>query len=168
MAEITLGGTPVETSGNLPEIGKKAPDFTLTVSDLSTQKLSDFEGHKVVLNIFPSVDTGTCAQSVREFNKQASAMENTKVLCISRDLPFAQARFCGAEGLDNVVMLSDFKTGDFGKAYGLEFASGAFEGLHSRCVVVLDENGIVKYTEQVQEVGDEPNYKASLYALLDE
>lgn len=168
MAEITLGGTPVETSGSLPEIGKKAPDFTLTVSDLSTQKLSDFEGHKVVLNIFPSVDTGTCAQSVREFNKQAAAMENTKVLCISRDLPFAQARFCGAEGLDNVVMLSDFKTGDFGKAYGLEFASGAFEGLHSRCVVVLDENGIVKYTEQVQEVGDEPNYKASLYALLDE
>lgn len=168
MAEITLGGTPVKTSGSLPEIGKKAPDFTLTVSDLSTQKLSDFEGHKVVLNIFPSVDTGTCAQSVREFNKQAAAMENTKVLCISRDLPFAQARFCGAEGLDNVVMLSDFKTGDFGKAYGLEFASGAFEGLHSRCVVVLDENGIVKYTEQVQEVGDEPNYKASLYALLDE
>ncbi|WP_044397594.1 thiol peroxidase [Lacinutrix sp. Hel_I_90] len=168
MAEITLGGTAVETSGSLPEIGKKAPDFTLTVSDLSTQKLSDFEGHKVVLNIFPSVDTGTCAQSVREFNKQAVAMENTKVLCISRDLPFAQARFCGAEGLDNVVMLSDFKTGDFGKTYGLEFTSGAFEGLHSRCVVVLDENGIVKYTEQVQEVADEPNYKASLYALLDE
>jgi thiol peroxidase len=168
MAEITLGGAPVETSGSLPEIGKKAPDFTLTVSDLSTQKLSDFEGHKVVLNIFPSVDTGTCAQSVREFNKQAAAMDNTKVLCISRDLPFAQARFCGAEDLENVVMLSDFKTGDFGKTYGLEFTSGAFEGLHSRCVVVLDENGIVKYTEQVQEVADEPNYKASLYALLDE
>ena len=95
-------------------------------------------------------------------------MENTRVLCISRDLPFAQARFCGAEGIENVMMLSDFKTGQFGKDYGLEFANGPFEGLHSRCVIVLDENGIVKYTEQVQEVADEPNYKASLYALLDE
>ncbi|WP_452220864.1 thiol peroxidase [Lacinutrix salivirga] len=168
MAKITLGGTPVETIGNLPKIGDKAPDFTLTVSDLSTQKLSDFEGHKVVLNIFPSVDTGTCATSVRAFNKEAAEMENTKVLCVSRDLPFAQARFCGAEGIENVMMLSDFKNGQFGKDYGLEFKTGPFAGLHSRCVVVLDENGIVKYTEQVQEVADEPNYKASLYALLDE
>lgn len=168
MAKITLGGTPVETIGNLPEVGSQAPDFTLTASDLSIQKLSDFKGHKVVLNIFPSVDTGTCATSVRSFNKEAAEMKNTKVLCISRDLPFAQARFCGAEGIDNVVMLSDFKTGQFGKDYGLEFASGPFEGLDSRCVVVLDENGVVKYTEQVQEVADEPNYKASLEALLDE
>ncbi|PKG52292.1 MULTISPECIES: thiol peroxidase [Olleya] len=168
MAKITLGGTPVETIGNLPEVGSQAPDFTLTASDLSIQKLSDFKGHKVVLNIFPSVDTGTCATSVRSFNKEAAEMKNTKVLCISRDLPFAQARFCGAEGLDNVVMLSDFKTGQFGKDYGLEFATGPFEGLDSRCVVVLDENGVVKYTEQVQEVADEPNYKASLEALLNE
>jgi thiol peroxidase len=165
MAKITLGGTPVETIGNLPEVGSQAPDFTLTASDLSIQKLSDFKGHKVVLNIFPSVDTGTCATSVRSFNKEAAEMKNTKVLCISRDLPFAQARFCGAEGIDNVVMLSDFKTGQFGKDYGLEFATGPFEGLDSRCVVVLDENGVVKYTEQVQEVADEPNYKAALDVL---
>ena len=165
MAKITLGGTPVETIGNLPEVGSQAPDFTLTASDLSIQKLSDFKGQKVVLNIFPSVDTGTCATSVRSFNKEAAEMKNTKVLCISRDLPFAQARFCGAEGIDNVVMLSDFKTGQFGKDYGLEFASGPFEGLDSRCVVVLDENGVVKYTEQVQEVADEPNYKAALDVL---
>ncbi|WP_034059183.1 thiol peroxidase [Lacinutrix jangbogonensis] len=168
MAKITLGGTPVETNGNLPKIGEKAPDFTLVVSDLSTQKLSDFEGEKLVLNIFPSVDTGTCATSVRAFNKEAAEMKNTRVLCISRDLPFAQARFCGAEGIDNVMMLSDFKNGQFGKDYGLEFTTGPFEGLHSRAVIVLDENGIVKYTEQVQEVADEPNYKASLHALLDE
>ena len=168
MANITLGGTPVETLGSLPKIGEKAPSFKLTVSDLSTQELSDFEGHKVVLNIFPSVDTGTCAQSVRTFNEEASELNNTKVLCISKDLPFAQARFCGAEGIENVVMLSDFKTGSFGKDYSLEFKNGAFEGLHSRCVIVLDENGVVQYTEQVQETGDEPNYKAALEALLDE
>ena len=168
MAQITLGGTPVETIGNLPNLGEKAPNFKLILSDLSSQVLSDFEGHKVVLNIFPSVDTGTCAQSVRTFNQEAAEMENTKVLCISRDLPFAQARFCGAEGIDNVMMLSDFRDGSFGKDYGLEFKTGAFEGLHSRCVIVLDENGVVRYTEQVQEVADEPNYKAALYALLDE
>ncbi len=168
MASITLGGNPAETSGSLPKIGTKAPNFKLTVSDLSSQVLSDFEGHKVVLNVFPSVDTGVCATSIRTFNKEAAEMENTKVLCISRDLPFAQARFCGAEGIDNVMMLSDFKDGSFGKAYGLDIVNGAFEGLHSRCVIVLDENGIVKYTEQVPEIGEEPNYKASLYALLDE
>lgn len=168
MAKVTLKGNAINTSGNLPKVGTKAPDFKLTVSDLSTQVLSDFEGHKVVLNIFPSIDTGTCAQSVREFNREASEMENTKVLCISRDLPFAQARFCGAEGLDNVLMLSDYKDGSFGKAYGLDFINGPLEALHSRCVIVLDENGIVRYTEQVPEIVDEPNYKASLYALLDE
>ncbi|AXO78936.1 thiol peroxidase [Olleya aquimaris] len=165
MAKITLGGDPVETTGKLPQVGQQAPDFTLTVSDLSVKKLSDYKGQKVVLNIFPSVDTGTCATSVRAFNKEAANMDNTQVLCISRDLPFAQARFCGAEGIDNVTMLSDFKTGQFGKDYGLEFASGAFEGLHSRCVVVLDENGTVTYNEQVQEVADEPNYKAALETL---
>jgi len=168
MANITLGGTPVETIGSLPNIGDKAPDFNLTVSDLSTKKLSDFKGNKVVLNIFTSVDTGICAASVRAYNKEAAEMKNTKVLCVSKDLPFAQARFCGAEGLENVIMLSDFKDGKFGKDYGLEFTTGAFQGLHSRCVIVLDENGVVKYTEQIKETGDEPNYKASLQALLDE
>ncbi|AEH02049.1 thiol peroxidase [Lacinutrix sp. 5H-3-7-4] len=168
MANITLGGTPIETSGSLPKVGDQAPDFNLTVSDLSSQKLSDLKGHKILLNIFPSVDTGVCAQSAREFNKKASKMENTKVLCISRDLPFAQARFCAAEGLDNVMMLSDFKDGSFGKNYGLEITSGGFAGLHSRCVIALNENGIVTYTEQVPEIGEEPNYEASLQALANE
>jgi len=119
----------------------------------------------VVLNIFPSIDTGTCAQSVRQFNKEASELKNTKVLCISHDLPFAQARFCGAEGLENVINLSDFKNGSFGKSYGLDIVNGPLETLHSRCVIVLDENGIIKYTEQVGEIVDEPNYKAALEAL---
>ena len=165
MATVTLKGNTIETSGTLPKIGSKAPDFKLTANDLSTKTLNDFKGSKIVLNIFPSVDTGTCAQSVRSFNKEASALENTKVLCISRDLPFANARFCGAEGLENVISLSDFKDGSFGKDYGLDFISGPFDGLHSRCVIVLDENGIVKYTEQVAEIADEPNYSNALKAL---
>tara|TARA_R110002049_G_scaffold308819_1_gene514213 strand:- start:14857 stop:15363 length:507 start_codon:yes stop_codon:yes gene_type:complete len=168
MATVTLKGNKIETSGNLPKVGSSAPGFKLTATDLSTRTLSDFKGSKVVLNIFPSVDTGTCAQSVREFNREASELENTKVLCISHDLPFAHARFCGAEGLDNVVSLSDYKDGSFGKAYGLNFVTGPLEALHSRSVVVLDENGTVKYTEQVQETVDEPNYKAALEALLDD
>ena len=168
MATVTLKGNNINTIGNLPEVGSKAPDFLLTVTDLSTQVLSDFEGHNVVLNIFPSIDTGTCAQSVRTFNQEAAEMENTKVLCISRDLPFAQARFCGAEGIENVLMLSDYNNGSFGKAYGLEFANGPLIGLHSRCVIVLDENGTVKYTEQVTETTEEPNYKAALEALYNE
>ena len=119
----------------------------------------------MVLNIFPSIDTGTCAASVRKFNESASQLENTKVLCISRDLPFAQKRFCGAEGLENVESLSDFKNGTFGKDYGLEINDSAFAGLHSRVVIVLDENGYVTYTEQVSEIGDEPNYEAALASL---
>ncbi len=165
MAAITLGGTPVNTSGNLPKTGTVAPDFTLVANDLSTVSLNDYKGSQLILNIFPSVDTGTCAQSVRQFNKEASALNNTKVLCVSRDLPFAQARFCGAEGLDNVISLSDFRDGSFGKAYGLDFTDGAFEGLHSRCVVVVNPNGEVVYTEQVSETADEPNYTAALEAL---
>ncbi|MFI1743239.1 MULTISPECIES: thiol peroxidase [Thalassobellus] len=165
MATVTLKGGPIETSGELPKIGSKAPNFTLTATDLSSKSLNDFAGSKVVLNIFPSIDTGTCAQSVRQFNKEASELENTKVLCISHDLPFAQARFCGAEGLDNVINLSDYKDGSFGKDYGLNFITGPLEALHSRCVVVLDENGTVLYTEQVPEIVDEPNYKAALEAL---
>ncbi|MDO6759135.1 thiol peroxidase [Tamlana sp. 2_MG-2023] len=165
MATVTLKGNQIHTSGDLPKVGEKAPDFTLTGTDLSAKKLSDFAGSKVVLNIFPSVDTGTCAQSVRTFNEEASNLENTKVLCISHDLPFAQGRFCAAEGLENVVSLSDYKDGSFGKSYGLNFVDGPLETLHSRCIVVLDENGVVKHTEQVSETVNEPNYKAALEAL---
>ena len=165
MASITLGGNPINTVGNLPKVGSKAPDFQLVTTDLSTVTLADFAGSKVVLNIFPSIDTATCATSVRKFNADASKLENTKVLCISRDLPFAQNRFCGAEGLENVINLSDFKTGSFGKDYGLEIADSAFSGLHSRVVIVLDENGIIKYTEQVAEIANEPNYELALAAL---
>jgi len=165
MATITLGGNPINTCGELPKIGSKAPNFNLVKNDLSLVSLSDYEGNKLVLNIFPSVDTGTCATSVRTFNAKASALENTKVLCISRDLPFAQKRFCGAEGLENVINLSDFKTGSFGKDYGLEIVDGPLAGLSSRVVIVLDENGIVKYAEQVSEIANEPDYEAALATL---
>ena len=165
MASITLGGNPIHTSGNLPHKGSKATDFTLIKNDLSTASLSDFAGKRLVLNIFPSIDTGTCAQSVRTFNEKASKLENTTVLCISRDLPFAQKRFCGAEGLENVINLSDFKSGEFGKNYGLEITDGPLAGLHSRAVLVLDENGTVIHEEQVGEIADEPNYEAALAVL---
>ncbi|MFL0352822.1 thiol peroxidase [Xanthomarina sp. GH4-25] len=168
MATVTLHGDNIQTSGTLPEVGIKAPDFKLTTNELGTKSLSDFSGNKVVLNIFPSVDTGTCAQSVRQFNQEAAELDNTKVLCISRDLPFALARFCGAEGLNNVITLSDYKDGRFGKDYGLNFINGPLEALHSRSVIVLDENGTVKYTEQVSETTEEPNYKAALEALLND
>ncbi len=168
MASITLKGNTIHSIGELPKVGSAAPDFTLTKTDLSTSSLSDYKGSKVVLNIFPSIDTGTCAASVRQFNQEAAELENTKVLCISRDLPFAQARFCGAEGLEDVVNLSDFGTGAFGKNYGLEITDGPLKNLHSRAVIVLNESGQVVYTEQVPEIVDEPNYKAALEALLDE
>jgi thiol peroxidase len=165
MAKITLGGNPIETIGNLPKTGTKAPDFSLTTVELGQKSLSDFSGKKVILNIFPSIDTGTCATSVRAFNKTASGLENTTVVCISRDLPFAQARFCGAEGIENLVMLSDFSTGSFGKDYELEITNGPLANLHSRAIVIIDENGNVTYTEQVPEIADEPNYEAALKAL---
>lgn len=158
MATITLGGNPIETSGTLPAIGSQAPDFELVKNDLSIAKLGDFLGKRVILNIFPSIDTPTCATSVRQFNSMANAMENTVVLCVSRDLPFAQKRFCGAEGLENVINLSDFKTGKFGDDYGLTITTGPLAGLHSRAVVVIDENGHVSYTEQVGEIANEPTY----------
>lgn len=167
MAIVTLKGNKLNTIGNLPKTGASAPDFTLTKSDLSTASLSNYKGKKVVLNIFPSIDTGTCAQSVRQFNQEAAELDNTIVLCVSKDLPFAQARFCGAEGIKNVEMLSDFKDGNFGNSYGLAFADGPLAPLHSRSVVVLNEEGKVIYTEQVSETVDEPNYKAALEALLD-
>ena len=165
MATITLGGNPINTSGLLPIVGSKAPGFNLVKNDLSITTLADFAGSKLVLNIFPSIDTGTCATSVRTFNAKASTLENTKVLCISRDLPFAQKRFCGAEGLENVINLSDFKDGSFGKEYGLTITDGPLAGLHSRVVIIVDENGVVKYVEQVSEIANEPNYEAALAAL---
>ena len=165
MATVTLGGNPIHTNGELPKTGSKAPDFKLVNTDLSMATLADFAGSKVVLNIFPSIDTGTCATSVRTFNAKASTLANTKVLCISRDLPFAQKRFCGAEGLENVINLSDFNTGSFGKTYGLEITDSVLAGLHSRVVIVLDENGVVKYAEQVPEIADEPNYESAISAL---
>jgi thiol peroxidase len=165
MASITLGGTKTETNGELPKKGEKVPSFTLTTTDLASKSLSDYDGFRKILNIFPSVDTGVCAASARKFNSEASKLNNTKVLCISRDLPFAQNRFCAAEGIENVEMLSDFKDGAFGKDYGLEITSGAFQNLHSRVVIVLDENNKVIYTEQVPEIGQEPNYSAALNSL---
>ncbi|MGB5942710.1 MAG: thiol peroxidase [Leeuwenhoekiella sp.] len=165
MATITLGGNETHTTGNLPKVGSSAPDFELSKNDLSTTKMSDFKGYRLVLNIFPSVDTGVCAASVRKFNEKAADLDNVSVLCISRDLPFAQARFCGAEGLKNVTTLSDFDSGTFGNDYGLLIEDGPFKGLHSRAVVVVDENGKVIYTEQVPEIGQEPDYEAALKSL---
>lgn len=165
MANITLGGNPVHTVGNLPQNGTKAPDFTLVKQDLSTTSLADFKGSKVILNIFPSIDTGTCAASVRKFNEKAASLENTKVICVSRDLPFAQTRFCGAEGIANVLTASDFKDGSFGADYGLTITDGPLAGLHSRAVVVINEEGNVVYTEQVPDIKDEPDYDNALASL---
>lgn len=167
MAIVTLKGNTINTLGELPTVGSSAPDFILTKTDLSLTTLTNYKGKKVVLNIFPSIDTGTCAQSVRQFNKEASELKNTVVLCVSKDLPFAQARFCGAEGIDNVEMLSDFREGSFGRSYGLEFTDGPLQSLHSRAVVVIDDNGQVVYNELIPEIVDEPNYKAALEALMD-
>lgn len=163
MATVTLQGNPLETVGELPQVGSQAPSFELVKTDLSTTSLSDYAGKKLVLNIFPSVDTGVCAASVRKFNEALSSLENTVVLCVSADLPFAAARFCGAEGLENVVAGSSFRS-SFGKDYGVEFISGPLTGLLSRSVVVLNEQGEVVYTEQVSETADEPNYDAALAA----
>ena len=165
MATTAFQGTPVHTSGNLPSVGSAAPDFKLVKGDLSEVSLSSLRGKKVVLNIFPSVDTGVCAASVRRFNKEASSLPNTVVLCISRDLPFAAGRFCAAEGLTNVVTASEFRDQDFAKAYGVLLTDSVLAGLHARSVVVVDENGVVKHTELVPEITQEPNYEAALKAL---
>lgn len=164
MAEITFKGNPVQSVGSLPSVGDSAPDFELVSDKLAPVKLSDYAGHKLVLNIFPSIDTGTCAMSVRTFNEKAAALEGTKVLCVSKDLPFALGRFCGAEGIDNVDVASAFRS-SFGEDYGVTFVDGPLEGLLSRSVVVLDEEGKVVYTEQVAETGNEPDYDAALAAL---
>mgnify|MGYP006075429589 FL=1 len=165
MANITLGGNPITTIGTLPKTGEKAPGFNLTAVDLSHKSLVDYAGKNILLNIFPSIDTGTCATSVREFNKKAASLENTVVICVSRDLPFAQARFCGAEGIENVAMLSDFATGSFGKQYQLEITNGPLANLHSRAIVIINTEGTVVYTEQVSEIAAEPNYDAALKVL---
>ncbi len=165
MATIILGGNPIHTNGELPKINTAAPDFKLVGTDLSVATLNDFKGQKLVLNIFPSIDTSTCATSVRKFNEQAANLPNTKVLCIARDLPFAMKRFCGVEGIENAICLSDFVDGSFGKDYGLEITEGIFNGLHSRAVVVINEDGIITHTEQVGNISDEPNYQAALAAL---
>ena len=165
MATVTLKGNPLTTSGELPNKGSHAPNFKLTANDLTSKSLHDFKGYNLVLNIFPSIDTGVCAQSVREFNEKASGLKDTKVLCISKDLPFALNRFCGAEGLENVMTLSDYRDGNFGKNYGLTFVDGPMEALHSRCVVVLNKDTEVIYTEQVAEISEKPNYEAALNSL---
>lgn len=164
MTTITFKNDPVETVGTLPAVGSAAPDFTLTGTDLGDVALSDFTGKRVVLNIFPSVDTGVCAASVRKFNELAASLENTAVVCVSADLPFAQDRFCGAEGIDNVVTASTFRS-SFGTDYGVAQQTGPMAGLMSRAVVVLDENHQVIYTEQVPEIGQEPDYDAAVAAL---
>lgn len=162
MATTSFKGTVVHTIGELPKIGTLAPDFSLVKNDLSEASLADYRGSKVILNIFPSVDTGVCAASVRHFNQDAAALTNTKVVCISRDLPFAQTRFCGAEGIKNVEMLSEFGSQDFGTAYGVTLKDGPLVDLLARAVIVLDENGVVIYEELVPEITQEPNYEAAL------
>lgn len=164
MADITFKDSPVTTIGELPAVGSKAPSFDLVGSDLSPVTLADFAGKKIVLNIFPSLDTGVCAQSVRTFNEKAAGLEGTVVLNVSMDLPFAQARFCGAEGIENAIVASGFRS-SFGSDYGVTFTSGPLEGLFSRSVVIIDGDGTVAYTQQVPETTNEPDYDAALAAL---
>lgn len=164
MTQITIGGQATQTVGTLPAVGSKAPAFTLTDKDLNDFDSSRFAGHKLVLNIFPSVDTETCSMSVRAFNKVAEEYDDVTVLCISKDLPFATGRFCGAEGIDGVVTGSAFRS-SFGEDYGVTIADGSMRGLLSRCVVVIDADGKVTYTQQVAEVGDEPDYAAARKAI---
>ncbi|MEP2024864.1 MAG: thiol peroxidase [Reichenbachiella sp.] len=165
MASITLKGNEIHTIGNLPANGTQAPDFDLIKNDLSHVSLADYKGSRVILNIFPSIDTGICAASVRTFNEKAAGLSNTKILCISRDLPFAQARFCGAEGIDSVETVSDFATGQFGKDYEVTITDGPMAHLHSRAIVVLDENHKVIYSEQVPEIVQDPDFEKALAAL---
>lgn len=164
MSTITFKGNPINTIGSLPEVGNQAQEFTMVSSDLSEKNLADYTGKRVVLNIFPSIDTGICAASARKFNEEASTLDNTVVINVSRDLPFALSRFCAAEGLNNVETLSDFR-GNFGEDYGVTLSDSPLKGLLSRAVVVLDENAKVIYTEQVPEIGQEPNYEAAIASL---
>jgi len=165
MAITKLKGHPINTNGNLPQVSSKAPEFQLTGADLQDKSLADYQGKKVILNIFPSIDTGVCAMSVRKFNAEASKLDNTVVLCISRDLPFAMGRFCGAEGLDKVITLSEMRDRKFGADYGLELVDGPMAGLLARSVLVLDQEGSVAYTELVDDIVHEPNYQAAIEAV---
>ncbi|MDX1634459.1 MAG: thiol peroxidase [Marinobacter sp.] len=165
MATITRRGTPVHTAGDLPATGQPAPEARFTQNDLSELALSDLKGQRVILNIYPSIDTPTCAKSTRRFNEEAAALPGTRVLCVSADLPFAQARFCGAEGLERVITVSTFRNPEFGKTYGVEMLDGPLKGLLSRAIVVIDESGTVVHTEQVPEIAQEPDYQAALAAL---
>ncbi len=165
MATIQSRSGPIQTSGELPATGTKAQDFELIAKNMSRVSMADYQGSRLVLNIFPSLDTGTCAASVRNFNQLAGKLPDTKVLCISRDTPFAQNRFCGAEGLENVITLSDIETGKFGKDYGLQISDGKMKGFLSRVVIIVDVDGIVQYTQQVQMISDEPNYDEVVAAL---
>lgn len=162
METIYFNGTPCHTYGNIPAVGTQAPRFDLTGANLNDVKLSDFDGKRVVLNIFPSLDTPVCATSVRRFNQDAASMENTVVLCISMDLPFAQARFCSAEGIENVVVASAFRAPEFLKEYGLQIVDGPLKGLLARAVLVLDANHKVIFSDMVEEITNEPDYKAVL------
>lgn len=164
MAQVTFKGSPIKTAGELPEKGSAAPDFTLVKQDLSETSLADYKGKRLVLNIFPSIDTGVCAISVRTFNEKAAALENTVVLCVSMDLPFAQARFCAAEGIKNVVTASAFRSA-FGEHYGVTLIDGPLAGLFARAVVVMNEAGKVIYTELVPEIAQEPDYDQALAVL---
>ena len=165
MATITFQGNPLEVSGNFPTSGTSAPDFTLTGSDLSDLNLSQFSGQNILLNIFPSIDTGVCATSVRTFNQRAAELNNTVILCVSADLPFAAGRFCGAEGIDQVKTASTFRNPEFLKNYGVELASGPVRGLTARAVVCINTQGQVVYSELVSEMTHEPNYDAALNSL---
>lgn len=165
MAQTTLGGNPVNTSGDLPEVGSKAPPFTLTDADLGTVSLGDFAGQRLVLNIFPSIDTPVCAMSVRAFNQRAAELENTSVLCVSADLPFAAKRFCGAEGIDRVKTASTFRNPEFMDDYGVRMTDGRLAGLCARAVVVVGADGTVLHTELVPDIGQEPDYDAAISSL---
>jgi len=165
MATITLDGNEIHTVGELPAVGSAAPEFTLTSAELGDSSLADYAGKKIVLNIFPSIDTGVCAESTRRFNAAAGSLDDTVVLCISADLPFALSRFCGAENLKNVITLSTFRSPQFGDDYGVRIIDGALTGLMSRAVVIIDESGTVKYTQQVPEIAQEPDYDAALTKL---
>jgi len=165
MTQVNFRGNPIRIADSLPKVGSIAPDFTVVKADLSSVSLGEFKGKKVVLNIFPSIDTPVCAASVRRFNLEAAKLDNTVVLCVSRDLPFAQKRFCAAEGIDNVLTGSEYRDSSFSDAYGVRILEGPLAGLFSRAVVVIDERGKVRYTEQVPEIGQEPDYSKALAAL---
>ncbi len=167
MAKIKLGGTVCDTNGSMPENGSQLHDYNFTRNNLTDFSLHELKGKKVILNIFPSVDTAVCAASVRTFNKEAAGLSNTVVVCISKDLPFAQARFCGAEGIENVITVSDFKDSTFARDMGLEIVDGAFSGLDARSIIVLDEDMKVSYTQLVEEIADEPDYAAAIAAAAD-